>query len=295
MRYKAKKISWILLAAIILSLTVVGSFFDYQIAQAVYLGQGAKENFFGVLFAFIGVIPTFVGWSFLGASILTLMRKMELSKGKRRGLTALAVLLFVLSFFYYCNTLFMVNGNAFSVHWGVAYSVGIAVIVGAAYLGYLLSKKSDSKELLNRIVFLTIVSLAIMLVIMLTKGIMDRPRYRFVMDNEQFFVNWWQKGSEIKKLAAAGVASDEFSSFPSGHSAYSMFAVFIFPALAWYDKCLEKYEGALFFVGVLWWVLTAFSRMTVGAHYLTDVTIAGCVTLCVYAVSVWIKRRITKK
>ncbi len=285
----------IVLAAAIIALTVVGSFFDYQIAQAVYLGQGARENFFGVLFAFIGVIPTFVGWSFLGASILTLMKKKELSKGKRRALITLSVLLFLLSFFYYCNTLLMVNGNAFPMHWAVAYPIGIAAIGAAAYLGYRLSRKNENDELLKRVVFLAIVSLVIMLIIMLTKGIMDRPRYRFVMDNEHFFVNWWQKGSEIKELAAAGAAGDEFSSFPSGHSAYSMFAVFIFPALARYDKRLEKYEGVLFFVGVLWWALTAFSRMTVGAHYLTDVTIAGGVTLFIYAVSVWIKRCITKK
>ena len=290
MRSFVKTSGLLALAFILLALTVAGSFFDYQIAQTVYAGQSVKENFFGVVFAFIGVIPTFVGWSFLGASILTLMRRKGLTKGKRRGLIALAVLLFVLAFFYYCNTLLMVNGNAVPMHWAVAYPVGLAVLAVTAYCGYILSKKSKSETLLNRIVFLSVVSLAIMLVIMLTKGIMDRPRYRFVMDNEQFFVNWWQKGSAIKELASVGVTGDEFSSFPSGHSAYSMFAVFIFPALAWYDKRLEKYEGLLFLGGVLWWALTAFSRMTVGAHYLTDVAIAGGVTLLVYAVAVWVKR-----
>jgi membrane-associated phospholipid phosphatase len=177
------------------------------------------------------------------------------------------------------------------MHWAVAYPVGLAVLAVTAYFGYILSKKSNSETLLSKVVFLAIVSFVLMLIIMLTKGIMDRPRYRFVMDNEQFFVNWWQKGSAIKELASVGITGDEFSSFPSGHSAYSMFAVVIFPALAWYDKRLEKYEGLLFLGGMLWWGLTAFSRMTVGAHYLTDVTIAGGVTLFVYAVGVLVKHR----
>jgi membrane-associated phospholipid phosphatase len=42
-------------------------------------------------------------------------------------------------------------------------------------------------------------------------------------------------------------------------------------------------SAVLFIAGIVWWGLTALSRMMVGAHYLTDVTIAGLVTIAAYA------------
>ena len=47
---------------------------------------------------------------------------------------------------------------------------------------------------------------------------------------------------------------------------------------------LKKYKSLLFILGFLWWAATALSRLTVGAHYLTDVTIAGLVTILAYAI-----------
>lgn len=283
---KIKNYGIAVIACILLGLTVCGSFFDYKIVNAVYLGQKPSENFFGIVFSFIGIIPTFVGWSFLGASILYLSKKYCNNRAKRRWLIALSVLLFLLSFFFFCNTLMMVNKNAFSVHWAIAYPIGIVVLLCATYLGYKLSARSTNTELLKRVVFLSFVSLLLMLIVMTTKGIMDRPRFRFVLDsaNPEYFRNWWQTGSSIKSSLATGIASDEFSSFPSGHSAYAMFAIFLFPALAEYLPKLGKHKKALFVGGFLWWGLVAFSRLTVGAHYLTDVCIAGLVSLFSYGI-----------
>ena len=191
----------------------------------------------------------------------------------------------------------MVNSNAFSVHWAIAYPIGIIIIFLAACLGYKLSEKSENENLIQTVLFLTVVSLVTMIIIMSTKEIMDRPRFRFVLESGEaaYFKNWWQSGSEIKASLASGALSDEFSSFPSGHSAYSMFAVFLFPAFADYVPKLKKYRSILFVFGFLWWTLTAFSRMTVGAHYLTDVSVAAIVTLIGYTVTVLLKNIILRR
>lgn len=291
-----KKRNLIVLASLLVLLTIAGSVFDLEIAKTAYIGQYFKENPFGIIFSFIGVIPTFVGWSFLGASILYLVRQKEEGK-KRKWLTALSILLFVLAFFYFCNSLMLANASAFSVHWAIAYPIGLLTLVGAAYLGYRLCKNSDNPDLLKNLLFLACVSLVTMVVIMLTKEIMGRPRYRLVlaMGNEEFYKNWWESGKQIEQALGISVSSDQFASFPSGHSAYSMFAIFIFPAFTLFRSKWEKYRGLLFVCGIVWWALTAFSRMTVAAHYLTDVSIAGLVTIGAYALVLFGKKALDKK
>ena len=288
---KQTNISISIVAAILLALTVCGSIWDFEIANAIYIGQSPSENIFGIIFSYIGIIPTFVGWSFLGASILCLSKKQVDNIKKRRWLIALSILLFVISFFYFCTTLYVSNLNVFKVHFAVAYPLGSAILFVAAYFGYKLSQKSNDGELLKKALFLVVVSFVILLIISITKEVMCRPRFRFVLatDNIDYFKNWWQSGREIKASLGMGIESDEFASLPSGHSAYSMFAIFIFPALANYITALKKFKPYLFAVGFAWWAVTALSRLTIGAHYLTDVTIAGLVTILAYAIVCGVK------
>ena len=271
----------------LIALTIVGSFYDYEISCALYVGQHPEENAFGVIFAFIGIMPTFVGWSFLGASILSLSRQFVNGKARRRWLTAFAVLLFVLSFFYFCNTLMMVNANAFSVHWAIAYPIGIVTLALAALLGYRASRRCDDPSLIKKVLLLSAVSVAVMILIMSTKGIMERPRFRFVLETsvKDYFVNWWRRGHEISASLPGGIVSDELASFPSGHSAYSMFALLLFPAFADYSARLKRYRSLLAVSGFAWWCLTALSRITVGAHYLTDVSIAALTVIAVWMIA----------
>ena len=297
---KRSNIPIYIIASILLALTVFGSIYDLEIAGAVYIGQTPSENIFGIIFSFIGVIPTFVGWSFLGASILCLTRKQIEDKKKKGWLTAFAILLFVLSFFYYCNTLYISNSNVMKMHFLVAYSIGLAVISAAAFVGYKLSEKSDNTELLKKILLLAAASLVTLLIISITKEIMCRPRFRYVlaMDSAEYFRSWWQNGRSLK-AGLGDVVTDEFASMPSGHSAYSMFAIFMFPALSDYIPRLEKFRLCLFALGFIWWAVTAFSRMTMGAHYLTDVVIAGLITILAYAIvsitkAIYSRRKSTK-
>ena len=273
-----------MVSAILIALTIFGSVFDLEIANAIYIGQTPSENLFGIIVSYIGIIPTFVGWSFLGASILCLSKKQVENPAKRRWLTVLAILLFVISFFYFCTTLYVSNLNAFKVHFAVAYPLGSAILFVAAYFGYKLSQKSEDSELLKKTLFLVAISLVTLLIISATKELMCRPRFRFVLatDNIEYFKNWWQSGREIKTSLGMGIESDEFASLPSGHSAYSMFAIFMFPALSEYIRGIKKFKIYLFGLGFAWWVITALSRLTLGAHYLTDVTIAGLVTILAY-------------
>lgn len=274
----------IALAAMTVVLIMCGSFWDREISQLCYLGELPSENLFGIVFAFIGVIPTFVGWSFLGAGILALSNRQIDGQKARRRLAVLAGVLFVLSFLFFCNTLQFVNESAFPVHPALAYGVGTLTIAAAAALGHWCARRSDNPDLLKQVLLLTAVSLIVMVVVMGTKELMSRPRFRFVMEMSDMdcFRNWWQSGRDIKAALPAGSSGDDFSSFPSGHAAYAMFAVLLFPAMADYFGKLDPYRPLLLAFGILWWACTAFSRITTGAHYLSDVAFSGLITIAAY-------------
>lgn len=257
---------------------LLGSFYDLKISQLVYIGQYPDENILGIIFSYIGVLPTFAGWSFLGTIILYLSKD-ESNKKRKTFLKGLSIFQYILSFFFLCNTIMFTNLNVINVHWAIAYGLGIMIFLLSMYGGYLFAKKSDNKYLINRVIFVSMISILTMFLAMGIKEIMLRPRYKLVLEleNYNYFINWWENGRALKDALGESVNSDFFKSFPSGHSAYAMFAIFIFPILV--DNKSKKYESVLFVFGIIWWILTAYTRITIGAHYLTDVCFGGLITI----------------
>ena len=96
-----------------------------------------------------------------------------------------------------------------------------------------------------------------------------------------FRISWWQTGSALKDtLVAAGVAAEEFKSFPSGHTGNAA-VLLLLGLLPQLDSRLEKKKPLLLGIGFGWTALVAFSRIIMGAHYLTDTTIGFTITLLV--------------
>ena len=73
---------YLVLICIIFLFFLFGSFYDLSISNECYIGQLTDGNIFGIIFSYIGVIPTFLGWSFLGTIILYLTRNVENNKKK---------------------------------------------------------------------------------------------------------------------------------------------------------------------------------------------------------------------
>ena len=95
------------------------------------------------------------------------------------------------------------------------------------------------------------------------------------------FQPWWIIGSDMKNhLMALGVAAEEFKSFPSGHTGNAACAILlvILPLVC---QKLKGKENILFFIGIIFTLIVAFSRIIMGAHFLTDVTIGMSVTLII--------------
>ena len=63
---------------------------------------------------------------------------------------------------------------------------------------------------------------------------------------------------------------EEFKSFPSGHSCAVMCGLILGTTIPLMNKKWMKYQTLFFYIAFGWGLIVMFSRMLVGAHYLTD-------------------------
>jgi membrane-associated phospholipid phosphatase len=79
------------------------------------------------------------------------------------------------------------------------------------------------------------------------------------------------------------LSKEEFKSFPSGHTsvcALTMFGVVLLPFIMGKEL---KHQVVYFYCALAYTVFVAFTRLLVGAHYLSDVGMGGLITLiCLY-------------
>lgn len=104
------------------------------------------------------------------------------------------------------------------------------------------------------------------------------------VDDRAYFMPWWQPGKTLRDtLVDAGVAAEEFKSFPSGHTANasSMMLLCLLPHLS---TKLHGKQNILFLIAVIWTSLVAASRIVMGAHYLTDTTVGFATGFIIFIV-----------
>lgn len=270
------------LFALLLILMIVGSLFDFKISSVLYPG---KESSFGQFFAAFGELPAFLALVCAGA--LLFVHRGAL----RRDWSALFLLA---SFALVFGAIFLAvheavdNVPAMPVGVALLVMVFFSVISVAAML--LLTQGTPEKTVLRFVLTLVFVCVGTMVAINVIKVPWGRARMRLIVStgNESYFTPWWKAGSALKdQLVASGVSSDEFRSFPSGHTACAACAVLL-ALLPTVCKRLRGKEKRLGLLGVLWTAVVAVSRLMMGAHFLTDVTMAWLVTLGLTALGVYL-------
>lgn len=148
-----------------------------------------------------------------------------------------------------------------------AVSLIISIIITAIAPKY----KSQLKKFRNQGAFLILTILSEIALVNILKYIWGRPRMRSISSFEEF--RYWYE-------IAGPAASQEFRSFPSGHTANA----FTIIAFCKFIPDSKKNKARLFFsFALLWGTLVAISRVVLGAHFLSDVTTGFYVTLlCIY-------------
>ena len=110
------------------------------------------------------------------------------------------------------------------------------------------------------------------IIVNLFKSLWARPRMRSIASFEEFRY-WWQINGPVS------VMEEELKSFPSGHTA-NAFVMVAF--LSFLDRNKTKLYRNFAIFGFAWGILTAVSRVVLGAHFLSDVVFSGYITVVLY-------------
>ena len=251
--------------AFLLVMMVIGSVWDYPISRALY----NQSNVLGLFFAAFGEYPAALGFAAAGAMLISARNREKRLRGVLQALAGCVLLLF-------CAAMAAVLPTGYlDISMGLSAVISIACTALAVWGILRLCRDADRGTVLRVAAVFLLVVFADILVVNLIKIPWGRPRMRLVaVDERACFLPWWQPGTDLRDtLVAAGVAAEEFKSFPSGHTANAS-ALMLLCLLPRLSSKLEGKQTALFLTGFVWAALVALSRIIMGAHYLTD-TMAG--------------------
>lgn len=258
------------LIALLAVLLVIGSIFDFQISQAFYNESNPIANFF----AAYGEYPAMLGFAASGA-LLVIGRNRQ-----RRVVGALQLLGGVLLVAWGGLMVSVMPGLYLDWPAAVIGAVGVLCTALVVICMVRLCKNARREEVIRVAAAICFTILAELVLINLIKVPWGRARMRLVArDSRAYFMPWWQPGTGLRDtLVAAGVAAEEFKSFPSGHSgnAIMLMLLGLLPRL---DSRLAGKRRLLAGIGFAWACVVAFTRIVMGAHYLTDTVVGLAVGL----------------
>ncbi|MCF0110493.1 MAG: phosphatase PAP2 family protein [Erysipelotrichaceae bacterium] len=238
----------------LLILIGIGTVYDLQISECIY-----NPNLFGILFAGFGEAPVyvclcvsgwlivrnsgsselfykFIGWSCFLAVVLGTANTVQTVFPQKRWLITIAI------FIYGLVTCFLVR---FTKNMNVK------------------GKRCVAQYILTSVLFGVVLVHGI-------KLFWGRPRFRLLQNQAEIsYLPWWKPNFLFRDSAKQfQIVSEEFKSFPSGHTAHATTIL----ALIKIVNCKKnrKITPALF-AGYLYIAVIAYSRILMGAHFLSDV------------------------
>ena len=257
-------------------LLLIGSCFDEQISTILYHPQ----NSIGVLLASYGQLPAMLCCASGGILMITIADMKKKARAMECWIGGVLLNLFAVIGIT-MDPMLYIEGMS------VWLSLVIALLLVAAtdILILKLSKGADRKQIKYFIIIVVGTMFLEMILINLIKIPWGRPRMRMIaVQPEAAFQPWWVIGSEMKDtLMTMGVAAEEFKSFPSGHSGNAACALLlsILPLIC---SRLKGKETMLMASGILITLMVAGSRIVMGAHFLSDITVGMGITFLVEAV-----------
>ena len=259
---------------------IIGTFFDYQVSRALF----DNNNTFGLVISVLGVIPGYAMLAFIAGGLVALAIHKDYKIWIKVVFYVFAAVCLVCSIHFSGREFFGPNGFVGITKRFVGWFIVLPVMCGVTFLGYKMCKSSDQDNLwLLLLILAAALFMALVPGVTLFKVIFHRPRFRSVETIGLDFYHWYEPCKDY--LLYPDSLSEEFKSFPSGHSAASI----AFPTMALFlpfiKKDYQKYVLPCFIGGLAWALLVMFSRILVGAHYLSDVSMGAIITILMMAIA----------
>lgn len=283
-----KRFHLLIVIGVLLIGFIVGSFLDLKIDQAIF----DKNNGFGLFMASFGVYPCYAGLAFIGGGFLsTTIKRKDLPLWGKIICYFLSALAYGMSIYLCGKEWPSVNGYNTPEMAPLSYAVSAVVFGGVYVLAFFICRKGDIKQMWRVLLVMTVIFVVSLLPAgFIIKLIIHRPRYRYaVRGGIVEFKNWWERFAEYKdyigrEFEGFTLVKEEFKSFPSGHSGTGMIMAMFLPLASFFFPKLKGKEILLFYIGVAWGIVMMFSRLLVGAHYLTDTCMGSLIVMVVYYV-----------
>lgn len=254
-------------------LLIIAAFFDLQISQFLY----NPDSVFGKIFEAVGEFPAVFIASFCAVSMAVVQKMQNDNKVNLKciGSSILAVLLGIMAGFMPINYI--------GIHKAFAIPLGVAVLVADYFMAKAVAK-NHAAELYKASVLGVELFFIVLLLFNSVKILWGRERFRHMMaiGTTEGFTMWF-----IPQGVAAG---NEFMSFPSGHSANAAILMWI-TLLPTFIPKLKNKETILRTIACIWVALVMFSRIIMGAHFLSDVTMGMAISVTMFYLLYWKKYR----
>ena len=282
-----KRFHMLIIIGLLLVGFVIGSFYDLQIDQALF----NENNGFGLFMASFGVYPCHFCLSFIGGGLLcTTLRRKELKLWLKIVCYFLSALALGLAIFLCGREWPSINGHNVPKLAPLSYAICAIVFSGSFCLGYMVCRKGNTKQLWGICLILGLAfAFSLLPAGYAIKLIIHRPRYRYAVyyGGEAFYYNWWEMFPEYKDhinqiVQGHKLVKEEFKSFPSGHSGAGIVIAVTLPFLSQIFPKLKGKELFFFYGGVAYGALMMFTRLMVGAHYLTDTCMGALIVMVVF-------------
>lgn len=250
-------------------LLLLFTFTDLQISMAVAVKPSIAK-----ILEIVGEIP----FTLLAACGSVLLVRFRDRKSILKNIAALiggGVLFLLFSFMGGFMTWNYISRNFGTIPTVLAAVIGL--LVAAAAIGIAMQVPEENRKQALRYAATALLYFLIVIVIMNSlKTVWGRMRFREMTDSLNEFTRWYQ-------ICGRGKFDDAFASFPSGHSMNSagVILMILLPDLI---PALEGKEKMLRIFAYIWCVTIGFSRVLMGAHFASDVTVGVMLSLLIFEI-----------
>ena len=266
---------------------VIGTFFDNPIASAIFSGG----NIPALVISSLGIYVFCGAFSFYFGAALS--QSMKIANDFKRTIYCSFIIFFGVIVMTVAGGSLLDINNLGGIFPEIRRTIPQMIIVflfvffPIAVLGFILGRRNNDPTLGRRIV-LILNCMAIMFIIYeIIKTGLPRPRFRLIqehIDGVDFHAWYDPIKNKDELIETFGIYSDNFKSFPSGHTANAILSIAILPGLAAVVPALRNKKKVLFVAGFVFGFLVLASRMVLGAHFLSDVSCGGFIASVMSAV-----------